>query len=99
MTPAVVAVISVTMVLTAPGDKERVNTSNLVAVPCHCYWSPGVEGEGVDQGSLLPLALGAEEAGEADGEHQGLDLRQVKMSVVMITNHEHRLVNMKDGFY
>ena len=94
MTPAVVAVISVTMVLTAPGDKESVNISN-----CHCYWSPGVEGEGVDQGSLLPLALGAEEAGEADGEHQGLDLRQVKMSVVMIMNHEHRLVNMKDGFY
>merc|ERR1719192_1974189 len=49
--PAVMAVISVPMVLTAPG----------------------VEGEGVDQGSLLPPALGAEEAGEADGEHQGLD--------------------------
>ena len=97
MTPAVVAVISVPMVLTAPGDKESVNTSNLVAGPCHCYWSPGVEGEGVDQRSLLPPALGAEEAGDADGEHQGLDLRQVKMSFVM--NHEHRLVNMKDGFY
>ena len=82
MTPAVVAVISVTMILTAPGDKESVNISNLVAGPCPLllHWSPGVEGEGVDQGSLLPLALGAEEAGEADGEHQGLDLRQVKMS-------------------
>ena len=45
-----------------------------MTLPLH--WSPGVEGEGVDQGSLLPLALGAEEAGEADGEHQGLDLRQ-----------------------
>ena len=36
MTPAVVAVISVTMVLTAPGDKESVNISNLVAGPCYC---------------------------------------------------------------
>ena len=69
------------------------------------HWSPGVEGEGVDQGSLLPPALGAEEAGEADGEHQGLDLRQVKMSkrVQVLSelnmNIEHRLVNMKDGFY
>ena len=51
-----------------------------VAWPLLLHWSPGVEGEGVDQGSLLPLALGAEEAGEADGEHQGLDLRPVKMS-------------------
>ena len=67
------------------------------------HWSPGVEGEGVDQGSLLPPALGAEEAGEADGEHQGLDLRQVKMSkrvqVLIELKIEHRLVNMKDGFY
>ena len=69
----------------------------LLAPATALHWSPGVEGEGVDQGSLLPLALGAEEAGEAEGEHQGLDLRQVKMSDVM--NHEHRLVNMKDGFY
>ena len=79
MAPAVVAVISVTMILAAPGTR-RVSTISNLPGPCQCYWSPGVEGEGVDQGSLLPLALGAEEAGEADGEHQGLDLRQVKMS-------------------
>ena len=66
-----------------PWDKESVNTSNLPG-PCQCYWSPGVEGECVDQGSLLPLALGTEEAGEADGEHQGLDLKKMSNHVQVL---------------
>ena len=53
MTPAVVAVISVTMVLTAPGDKESVNTSN-----CHSTGHLALKGKVLTR-DLSSLSLSA----------------------------------------
>ena len=58
MTPAVVAVISVTMVLAAPGDKERVNISNLVAGSCHCTGHLALKGKVLTR-DLSSLSLSA----------------------------------------